>query len=369
MKRILALPAAILSGALLFQFAQFSARAQTFAASELKATHFRAPEFPLPTEAMGNPNEAGGPASPGGLGSVAPPGQQRSTAPGMPPTISPQNQGQGPLGAAEGVTWIDSPPLTMEKLRGKVVLIDFWEYTCINCIRTFATNKEWYERYHRYGFDIIGVHDPEFDIAYPVQNVREAVKRFGLPYPIVVDDHFQIWNAYHNSTWPNRFLIDAEGIVRFNRPGEGSDAAMEKAIQMLLQEAHPGLKFPASYTIPAEENAFSPDCGIPTEEMYVGNWYGRGIVVNPEGYHNGKTLDYKMPAEVQDGRAAVSGRWETDKNGMIYRGKPKKGTFTDHLDMRYHARELYTVMNVSHGHSQWLYIRQDGKDLTTKNKG
>ncbi len=373
MKRCMKLPAVVLGWVLASQLVPMAARAQSFAAGELNVTHFRAPEFPTPAQAFANPNGVGGPTSQGGLGPGSLPSPGRAPTEGGPPAMPSQNQGpnqnQPQPGFSEGVTWINSPPLTMQKLRGKVVLIDFWEYTCINCIRTFATNKKWYARYHRYGFEIIGVHDPEFDIAYPVQNVRVAVKRFGLPYPIVVDDQFQIWNAYHNSTWPNRFLIDAQGVVRFNRSGEGGDDAMEKAIQMLLLEAHPGLKFPASYTIPAEKSAFGPDCGIPTEEMYVGNWYGRGILANPEGYHNGKTLGYKMPGDVQDGKAVVSGRWETDKNGMIYRGKPKKGAFTDRLEMRYHARELYAVLNVSHGHPQRLYIRQDGKDLTAQNKG
>ncbi len=258
----------------------------------------------------------------------------------------------------------------MAKLRGKVVLMDFWEYTCINCIRTFAENKKWSERYHPYGFEIIGVHDPEFDIAYAVDHVRAAVKRFGLPYPIVVDDQFRIWSAYRNSTWPNRFLVDAQGIVRFNRPGEGGDRDFELAIQRLLQEVHPGLKFPPSYTIPPEENAFAPKCGIPTAEMYVGDWYNRGILANPEGYQRGKTTNYKIPGEIKDGEAGVSGRWESDKNGMIYRGKPKKGGPTsDKLEMRYHARELYAVMNVSHGHPSRLLIQQDGSDLTAQNKG
>jgi thiol-disulfide isomerase/thioredoxin len=262
------------------------------------------------------------------------------------------------------VTWINSNPLSMAGLRGKVVLIDFWEYTCINCIRTFAANKKWYERYHKYGFEIIGVHDPEFAIAYLVTNVRTAVKRFGLPYPVVVDDQFKIWRSYNNSTWPNRFLIDAKGFARFNRAGEGGDDAFEHAIQRLLEEAHPGLEFPASYTIPPEKVAFGPNCGIPTEEMYVGDWSGRGILANPEGYHKGKTVRYEGSDDVRDGRAVVRGRWETDTSGMIYRGKPRKnGPFNDQFEMRYHARELYAVINVSRGLPSRLYIQQDGMDL------
>ncbi len=266
-----------------------------------------------------------------------------------------------------GTTWINSPPLTMKQLRGKVVMIDFWEYTCINCIRTFDQTKDWYKRYHQYGFEVIGVHDPEFDIAYPVANVRTAVKRFQLPWPIVVDDWFTIWKSYHNSTWPHRFLIDATGKIRFDVSGEGQDRAFEEAIQYLLQKAHPGLKFPASDTLPPELSPFRPACGMPTEEMYVGNWYDRGVLQGRPGYHNGKTLEYTLPKKVGDGRAGLSGLWGTDKNGMIYRGKGQPSS--DRLVMRYHAAELYSVLNVSRSHPGLLYIRQDGRDLTRENAG
>ena len=257
----------------------------------------------------------------------------------------------------------------MEQLRGKVVLIDFWEYSCINCIRTFAENKKFYERYRKYGFEIVGVHDYEFDIASHFENVRAAVKRFELPYPIFVDATFQLWQAYHNQSWPSLFLVDAKGVVRYHKDGEGSDDALENAIQRLLLEAHPGLKFPSDYTIAPEPNASASPCGVPTEEMYVGDWFGRGILSNTEGYHDGKTIRYELPASITDGQAAVSGAWETDKNGMIYRGKNGGYTGPDKLVMRYHARELYAVINVSHGHPSALYIQQDGKDLTAADKG
>jgi len=269
-----------------------------------------------------------------------------------------------------GTTWINSSLLTMADLRGKVVLIDFWEYTCINCIRTFAQNKMWYARYHKNGFEIIGVHDPEFDIAYSVNNVREAVKRFGLPYPIVVDDWFTIWKSYHNNTWPHRFLIDAKGVIRYARAGEGGDTAFEQAIRELLVEAHPDLKFTARERILAEDDPFTEQCGIPTEEMYVGDWYGRGVLANAEGYQQGKTVQYKLPGKISDGAAAVSGPWETDKNGMTYRGKGQSpGENADRLEVRYHARELYAVMNVARGKPSRLFIQQDGKFLSASNKG
>ncbi len=268
-----------------------------------------------------------------------------------------------------GTTWISSQPLTLADLRGKVVLIDFWEYTCINCIRTFAQNKEWYQRYQKNGFEIIGAHDPEFDVAYDVDNVREAVTRFGLPYPIVVDDWFTIWKSYDNDSWPSRFLIDAKGFIRYHRDGEGADADFESGIRKLLLEAHPGLQLPANERAPADD-AFSTGCGIPTREMYVGPWYGRGILTNPEGYRPGKITSYRLPMSVSDGTAAVSGPWETDPNGMIYRGKPQGvGPNADRFEMTYHARELYAVMNVARGKPSRLYIQQDGKDLTAANRG
>ena len=257
----------------------------------------------------------------------------------------------------------------MKGLRGKVVMIDFWDPTCINCIRTFPFNKRWWERYHRDGFEIIGVEDPEFDIAHSLDHVREAVKRFGLPYPILVDSQFQVWQAYKSHSWPNRFLIDAQGIIRYHIDGEGYDGEFERAIQQLLKEAHPGISFPAS-DASSDENVMAPACGDTTPEMYVGDWSGRGTLANPEGYHDGKTIDYQPQNSVEDGRCLVSGRWETDKNGMIYRGKHKGGVpGDDHITVRYHARELYAVMNVSHGHPSRLYVMQDGHYLTAANKG
>lgn len=266
-----------------------------------------------------------------------------------------------------GTTWIDSPPLTIAELHGKVVMLDFWEYTCINCIRTFPQNKEWYERYKPYGFEIIGVHDPEFQVAYDVDNVTAAVKRFGLPYPIVVDDFFTIWKAYSNEVWPERYLIDANGNVRFRLEGEGDDHNFEVAIRQLLVEAHPGLNFPASDTLPMPDRA--ADCAmVPTEELYVGSWQGRGKLANP--YHPGETTNYKMPEKVDDGYAAISGRWQTDPNGMIFKGKPQElKDDASRLRARYHAAEIYAVMNVADGKPERLYILQDGKPLTAENKG
>ncbi len=200
---------------------------------------------------------------------------------------------------------------------------------------------------------------------------REAVKRFELPYPVVVDYHYQIWDAYNNQFWPNVFLIDAKGYIRFNHEGEGGDEDIERTIQTLLKEANPSLTFPANDAIAPEVNVSAPECGGGvTPEMYVGNWGVRGILANPEGYHDHKTLDYAPLDSVQDGRVILAGRWETQHDGMVYRGKHKGDEVEpERATMKYHARELYAVMNLVRGHTTRLYIKQDGKYLTASNKG
>ncbi|HXJ95890.1 MAG TPA: redoxin domain-containing protein [Terriglobia bacterium] len=341
--------------------------------SGLRSMNTAAPEFPPPVGF--GATSAGGDAgpSPGQMAQAAQAAAQQRPAGASPQQVvstgSPAPPESTQAGGG-GITWINSQPLTMAQLRGRVVMIDFWEPTCINCIRTFPEYKKWWEHYHQDGFEIIGVEDPEFDIMDSVDHVREAVKRFQLPYPIAVDDHFQIWNSYKNDSWPNRFLIDAQGTIRYNVVGEGSDAEFERAIQELLKQAHPGLEFPAADKVSAGENARAPACGESTPEMYVGDWSGRGVLANLEGYRDGKTIDYQAQSQVEDGRVVLSGRWQTDRNGMIYRGKHKgEEPGADFATIRYHARELYAVMNVSHGHPSRVYITQDGHSLTAANKG
>jgi peroxiredoxin len=334
--------------------------------SGLQVLNVPAPEFPPPEGAAalgGSGSSPQGSVRPGAAGTDGS-GAMGGTQPqGIPSADAASTSG--------GVTWINTSPLSLESLRGKVVMIDFWDYTCINCIRTFPENKKLWNRYRSDGFVLIGVDDAEFSSAAPVDRAREAVKRFELPYPVVVDYHYQIWNAYKNQFWPNIFLIDAHGVIRYNHPGEGADAEIERAIQSLLKEAHPGITFPADDRGAADVNPAAPGCGgEPTPEMYVGDWSGRGVLANPQGYHDHKTIDYAQQSSVEDGRVVLSGRWETEKEGMIYRGKhPDSEPGTDRATLQYHARELYSVLNLAHGRNARLYIKQDGAYLTAANKG
>lgn len=273
-----------------------------------------------------------------------------------------------------GVTWINSRPLTLKQLHGKVVLIDFWEYTCINCIRSFPFDKKLYRRYHRQGFELIGVHEPEFDIAYHVDNVRKAVKRFQLPYPVAHDKWFSIWKAYGSHTWPNYFLLGPEGHIAGHWSGEGHDAAIEKRLQELLKRINP--KFDASKYPIAHRTLFGPGCGQMTEEMYAGDWYGRGALQGEGGYKKAVRA-FKAIHKPADGRYVLNGQWETKKNGVTFHGAKQtvaptppaalsgRAAGMGYLTLRYHAREIYSVMNTAsiHGKAVRVYITQDGRWL------
>ena len=144
--------------------------------------------------------------------------------------------------------WIDTGkagrkvPHSIKGYRGHVLLVDFWEYTCINCIRDFRILKRWYAKYHGIGFDIVGVHYGEFAMGYNADNVREAAKRFQLPWPVVADLHGSIWREYHSDAWPNRYLIDQNGDIVLHVEGEGNNRPMELKIRELLAKSHPEVK-------------------------------------------------------------------------------------------------------------------------------
>jgi thiol-disulfide isomerase/thioredoxin len=133
--------------------------------------------------------------------------------------------------------WLNSAPLTMQQLRGKVVLVDFWTYTCINCIRTLPHVKEWHEKYRDQGLVVVGVHTPEYPLERSTDNVKTAIKRFGLTYPVAQDNQYATWNAYGNRFWPAFYLINKKGQVVYQHFGEGAYQETEAKIRALLAEA------------------------------------------------------------------------------------------------------------------------------------
>jgi len=263
--------------------------------------------------------------------------------------------------------WIDSGegsakvPHNIKGYRGQVLLIDFWEYTCINCIRDFSVVKRWYAKYRPYGFQVIGVHYGEFAIGFKVENVRQAAKRFQLPWPLVADIHGSIWKAYHSDVWPNRYLIDADGNIVMHVEGEGNNAPMEAKIRELLAMNHPEV---SKIVLEPDENTFSPQCGVCTDETYVGDWYGRGALQNLGGYHDGAINFFRSSGEPKDGGVMLDGSWLTQQDGVTSAGKKDKA------DLRYHARSVYAVMSVENPKKPVrLYVLQDGKSLAKDEAG
>jgi thiol-disulfide isomerase/thioredoxin len=137
--------------------------------------------------------------------------------------------------------WLNSPPISSEMLRGKVVLVDFWTYSCSNCLNALPHVKAWDEKYREQGLVVIGVHTPEFDTEKNLQNVEQAIKRLGVTYPVAMDNQFVIWNAYENKYWPAQYLIDSQGQLRYQHYGEGAYQEIESKIQALLKESQLGM--------------------------------------------------------------------------------------------------------------------------------
>jgi thiol-disulfide isomerase/thioredoxin len=170
----------------------------------------------------------------------------------------------------QAVGWLNSPPLTPEGLRGRVVLVDFWEYTCVNCLRTLPFVKAWHARYAPAGLVVVGIHAPEFAFGRNEPNVARGVREFDLRYPIALDSDYATWNAYHQRAWPAKYLFDAGGKLRGVWLGEGHYGEIETLVRQLLAEARPRAALPA----PTEETArwdedFSARAGV-TPETYLG---------------------------------------------------------------------------------------------------
>ncbi|MFZ0890534.1 MAG: redoxin family protein [Candidatus Binataceae bacterium] len=261
--------------------------------------------------------------------------------------------------------WLNSPPLTLSRLRGKVVLVDFWEYTCINCIRTFPYLRRWNRLYGPLGLVIIGVHTPEFAFGRDPKLVAEAVKRFGLTFPIAVDSGYKVWNAFNNEAWPTKYLIDKDGKIAFVHEGEGDYADFERHIQELLAETHPGLEFKDPKFTPPQDGTL-PGCPSPTPETYLG--FARGDrIANPDGYRQLQQASYKAPDTIPLDGYALSGVWLATAEALYHHTNPAPPG--DSLTLHYQAESVYLVAGSDDGKLQPLYLAQDGKPLAPNARG
>ncbi|QXQ16273.1 cytochrome c biogenesis protein DipZ [Pseudomonas tolaasii] len=246
---------------------------------------------------------------------------------------------EGALPPLDGaVQWLNSLPLTAEGLKGKVVLVDFWTYSCINCLRTLPYVKAWAEKYHDQGLVVIGVHAPEFAFERDVNNVTKAMKDLGINYPVAIDNNYKIWRAFNNQYWPAHYFADAKGQIRYHHFGEGDYAESERVIQQLLREA--GAKNVAGGLIEADAKGVqqAPDMNeVQSPETYLGFQRAENFVTTGT-LATDKVVNYPAAGKLALNNWTLEGSWNVggqqatlDQTGgrIVY---------------RFHARDLHLVL-------------------------
>lgn len=245
----------------------------------------------------------------------------------------------------DGATsWLNSSPLTTAELRGKVVLVNFWTYTCINWMHTLPYVRAWAEKYRDQGLVVVGVHTPEFEFEKNLDNVQRAVKAFRVAYPVAVDSNYSVWRAFSNSAWPAVYLLDAQGRVRFSRFGEGEYDRTEKMIQQLLAEA--GNSGVARDLVSVEGHGVeaAPDwADVRTPETYLGAARG-------ENYGNLAASNLRL------NQWTVSGDWARRAEAIALQKAD------GHIALRFHSRDVHLVMGAGNrGSAVRFRVLIDGK--------
>ena len=294
---------------------------------------------PAPVDAMvmkGGDAMMQGPAMTAGDNAMMAGGAMMMSAKGAGGPELPNEGAAPPLDGA--VEWLNSKPLTGESLRGKVVLVDFWTYSCINCLRTLPYVKAWAEKYGPQGLVVVGVHAPEFAFERDIGNVKKAVKDLGVSYPVAVDNEYKIWRAFHNQYWPAHYFIDATGRVRHHHFGEGGEMESERVIQQLLREAGAkqvamGLTEVAASGVQAAGDLDA----VRSPETYVGYERAANFASKPVALKD-KPADYAAPAELPLNAWGLSGRWTVGAERAtldVPRGR---------IVYRFQARDLHLVL-------------------------
>jgi thiol-disulfide isomerase/thioredoxin len=257
------------------------------------------------------------------------------------PTSSPTPMQSELTSLGLATEWLNSPPLTASALRGKVVLIDFWTYTCINWLRTLPYVRAWAEKYRDQGLVVIGVHSPEFSFEKTLSNVRWATKELRVDYPVAVDSEHAIWRAFKNQYWPALYFIDAQGRLRHHHFGEGQYEQSEMIIQKLLAEAGAGGHGDDLVSVDGRGLEAAPDWGsLKSPEQYVG--YGRTQnFMSPGGVVRDEPRAYALPARLRLNDWALSGDWTVKSEASVL-NKPN-----GRIAYRFHARDLHLVLGPS----------------------
>jgi thiol-disulfide isomerase/thioredoxin len=255
--------------------------------------------------------------------------------------------------------FINSAPFKLSDIVGKkVVLIDFWTYSCINCVRTIPYLNAWYAKYKDLGLEIVGVHTPEFDFEKDYNNVSKAVLQLGIKYPVVLDSNMGTWNAYQNIYWPAEYLIDIDGFIVHNSIGEGSYAETEQAIQKALQERNSALgittQIPTSIVNPSDVIAIDQS-GVQSPETYFGSARNEYLGNGKQNVSGTQTLS--IPGNIQQDTLYLDGTWNFQDQYAENTSNTSKITY------EYNAKNVYMVANSTNGVP--IKIFQDGKLVNT----
>ncbi len=263
----------------------------------------------------------------------------------------------GRMPSLEGATgWLNSPALTTESLRGRVVAVDFWTYTCINWLRTAPYLRAWAEAYRDAGLVVLGVHTPEFRFERDVDNVRRAISDRQITYPVAVDSDYGIWSAFANMYWPALYLVDAEGHIRFSHFGEGAYEESEQVIRQLLAEAGSGDALPEPVSVDADGIEAAADwADLRSAENYLGAERTDNFA-SPERAPTDVPRRYTAPPRLAPDHWALAGEWTVQRDAVLLHDPG--GRIAD----RFSARDLHLVMAPPAGGSPVRFsVRLDGQ--------
>lgn len=261
---------------------------------------------------------------------------------------------EGPLPSIDGaVAWLNSPPLTNEQVKGKVVLIDFWTYSCINCIRSIPYVRAWHQRYKDQGLVVIGVHTPEFAFEKELPNVRKAVADFGITYPVAVDNNWTIWRAFNNRYWPAHYLADAQGRIRYHHFGEGRTDDTEAAIRALLAEKGEAVTLERAKVSTSGASKAADLSSLRSPETYLGSQRAKGF--RPAGGFRPGVHDFALPGRLTLNDWGLAGRWSVEPQRSVSQAPGSKIVY------RFRARDLHLVLGSSTGRPIRFRVLLDGK--------
>jgi thiol-disulfide isomerase/thioredoxin len=263
----------------------------------------------------------------------------------------------GQLPSLDGATgWLNSPPLTTAELRGKVVLVDFWTYTCINWLRTLGYVRGWAKTYEDHGLVVVGVHTPEFPFERDVENVRWAVRDMTVEYPVALDSDYAVWDAFSNRYWPAVYIADAQGRIRHHQFGEGGYEECERVIQGLLREA--GRDGIGDDLVSVADDGFEAQAdwaNLETPETYLGYAQAQNFA-SPGGAELDEPRTYVAPDQLRLNQWALSGDWTVERGASVLNRADGQIAF------RFHARDVHLVMGPrSRGASVPFRVLVDGE--------